>query len=118
MDIALLAYLLACGMGVFLVAVYLYGSRRSHPQKSLSPIARSMLFLVFLAIGAGLLWHVYGALETGQIRCGRNSYKRICAQVDDALGFGLRWLFLFAGGICSVASSIFVLTRPNPEDEA
>ncbi|WP_152980716.1 hypothetical protein [Stenotrophomonas ginsengisoli] len=114
----MLTYLVACAMGVFLVVVYLYGSRRSPLQKSLSPLVRSALFLVFLAFGAGLLWHCYGALEEGQISCGRQSYRRICTQAGDAFSFGVSWLFFFAGGICTVACSIFILTRPNPEDEA
>ena len=115
----MLTYLVACAMGVFLVVVYLYGSRRSTPQKSLSPLVRSGVSLVLLAFGAGLLWHCYDALEAGEISCsGRRSYRRICTQAGDAFSFGISWLFFFAGGICSVAVSIFFLTRPNPEDEA
>ena len=111
------AYLLACVLGIFLVVVYLYATRRNGPQKSLSPLVRCVSFFVFIVFGVGILWHLYGALDDGLIHCGRAGRRRICSQEDDGLGFSLAWIFYFVGGVCLVAGSIFVISRPNPEDE-
>ena len=114
----LIAYLLACVIAVALIFIYTWGSRHNYSYKPLSAGARCVCFVVLTAIGAGILWHVHGALESGQILCGRYSSRRVCTQEDDALWFSLRWLFLFMGGACGVAVGIFLLVRPDPAGES
>lgn len=113
-----LVYLLACVIAVVLIFIYLWGSRRNHSYKPLSVGARCVCFITFVAVGVVILWHLHDALEAGRIQCSvRYSPDRICTQEEDAIVFTLRWLFLFIGGSCGVASGIFLLVRSDPEDE-
>lgn len=114
----MMLYVMLCVLSILLATIFMYGTRRQYQQKDLSRSVRVLAFLVLTAIGLSFLAYVHRASDDGKIECGPAHRSRICDRSKDPFGFGLRGFWFFAAGVFSVSGGIFLLIRPNPEDEA
>jgi len=96
-------------VGVPISAFYMYRTRK---ETHMTGGKRLLGFVIFFAAGLLLLSYAHGAFEAGHIPCGR--YGRLdCDEDSDPFSFWAKALFVFIGGIFSLAGAIVALIRPD-----